>query len=93
MARPDKGHYVETLRARLTLWNAELAALEARTSARADLERAVAELRRLRDEAAAQTHAVERAGEPDWELLAANVEKEFEALGEAFGRTRSRFGE
>jgi len=90
---PTKGQYLETLRARLTLWNAELDELGKRAHARADLERVLAELRRLRDEAAEQTRAIERAGEPDWELLAGAVEKEFEALGDAFARARARFGE
>ncbi|MCL4798766.1 MAG: hypothetical protein KJ025_04210 [Burkholderiales bacterium] len=90
---PSKGQYVEMLRARLALWNAELDELGVRAQARADLERSVAELRRLRDQAAEQTRAIERAGEPDWELLASTAEKEFEALGDAFGRARARFGE
>ena len=87
-----KSEHVEMLRARLALWNAELEELRARAGGRADLERAVAELVRLRDAAAEQTKAIESAGS-GWERLISGVEKEFEALGDAFGRTRSRFGE
>ncbi|MCZ7566314.1 MAG: hypothetical protein M5U08_23005 [Burkholderiales bacterium] len=89
----SKSEYLETLGARLALWNAELAELASRARARADLEQALAELRRLRDDAAAQTRAIERAGESEWETLAGTAEKEFEALGAAFQRARSRFGE
>jgi hypothetical protein len=90
---PTKVQYLEMLKARLALWNAELDKLQADAGDRADLKKMVAELLRLRDDAAAQTQVIERAGEPDWELLAANVDKEFEALGDAFGRARARFGE
>ena len=87
---PTKIQYLEMLRARLALWNAELDALQARAGDRADLQKVVAELCQLRDDAAAQTQVIERAGEADWELLAPNVDKEFEALGDAFGRARAR---
>jgi len=90
---PTKIQYLEMLNARLALWNAELDELQARAGDRADLKKIVAELCRLRDDAAERTRVIERAGDPDWELLAANVDKEFEALGDAFGRARTRFGE
>jgi len=90
---PTKIQYLEMLRARLALWNAELDELKARARGHADLDSVVAELCRLRDDAAGQTQVIERASDPDWKLLAANVDKEFEALGDAFGRARARFGE
>lgn len=88
-----KDSYVETLRARLELWDAELAQLEAKARARAELAPDVAELRRLRDAAAAHTRAVAAAGNPDWEVLRDAAERDFGALGEAFGHARVRFGE
>jgi len=85
--------YVEALRARLALWDAELAQLEAKALAHAELAPDVAELRRLRDAAADHTRKVASAGNPDWEVLRDVAEKDFAALGEAFGRARARFGE
>ena len=90
---PTKIQYLEMLKARLALWNAELDKLQARAGDHADLKKVVEELCQLRDDAATQTQVIVRAGESDWELLAANVDKEFEALGDAFGRARARFGE
>jgi hypothetical protein len=85
--------YVETLRARLELWDAELAQLEAKALARTELAPDVAELRRLRNAAADHTRKVASAGNPDWEVLRDVAEKDFAALGDAFGRARVRFGE
>lgn len=90
--------YVEQLKARLDLWNAELSRLEAKAQgvqaeARAELERQASELRRRRDDAAEQMRRIQQAQEDAWEDLRSGTERAFAALGEAFERARGRFKE
>jgi hypothetical protein len=94
MSKRDR--YVEVLKARLDLWNAELDRLEATTSslhaeAKLELERQAAELRRRRDEALERVRQIQHAQEGAWEDLKSGAEQAFNAVGEAFERARARF--
>jgi hypothetical protein len=90
--------YVEKLKARLNLWDAELGRIDAKAHAaqadvRIELERIADELHRKRDEASRRMRKLEKAGEDSWDELKSGTESAFVALGKAFERTRERLGE
>ena len=90
--------YIDKLKARLDLWNAELGRIESKAHAaqadvRIELERIADELHRKRDEAGKRMRKLERSREDAWEDLKGGAESAFVKLGEAFERARQRFGE
>ena len=90
--------YMEKLKARLNLWNAELGRIDAKAHAaqadvRIELERIADELHRKRDEASRHVRKLERAREDAWDELKGGTESAFVALGKAFERARERLGE
>ncbi len=91
-----RDQYVELLKARLDLWNAEIDRVEERTKglqaeARAELERQASELRRHRDEAIERVRQIQQAQEGAWEDLKGGAERAFAAVGDAFEHARARF--
>lgn len=100
---------LERLRAQLTLWDAEITHLEetiqhlgsefqTAVQSEADdmlvmLEKELAALKQLQDEADQELRRMEQAGDPEWRIQGERAERALARLGTAFEQSRTRFGE
>jgi predicted nucleic acid-binding Zn-ribbon protein len=95
LAMSTRDQYVETLKAQLDKWNAEISALEERSAqARADIkaqyEKQLAGLHTRQSEAKTQLDAFRHASEDAWSELRAGMEKAWADLGEAVKAASAR---
>ncbi len=92
----SRDDFVETLKAKLDEWNAEIARLEAeagktRAELRARYAEELAEMRRLRDEAEARLGELLNTSQEGWERRRHEMEQAWADIAEGFRRAWSRF--
>jgi chromosome segregation ATPase len=88
--------YVETLKARIDEWNADIAKLEARAkeaeaSGRAEYHEQLNELRERRDEGLEQMKKAQESGDAAWDDMHAGFEAAWESISNAFQNAMRRF--
>ncbi len=92
----DRKVYIEKMKAKLDIWDADISRLEARAKvAKADMElkysNEIKRLKKQRKEAAEKLSELQTAGDGAWGDLKAGVESAWDSLGIAVSSAISRF--
>ena len=91
-----RDEYVEKMKSQLDTWNAELAkweakAREAQQEMRAEHEKQLAALYRLRDQSTEQIRQVQSAAGDAWQDLTRGADEAWAKMREAFEKAHSHF--
>lgn len=92
----DREIYIESMKAKLDKWNADIDQLEAKAKeAKADLKleytHEIDRLKAQRKEAVAKLTELQRTGEGSWDDLKTGIESAWDSLGTAVHSAISRF--
>jgi hypothetical protein len=88
--------YVEELKNKLDVWNADLAKWEekargAKNDLTIDYEMKLEDLRKLREDATAKLKEVQASGEEAWKELKGGADSAWAAMREAFDKAKTHF--
>ncbi len=92
----DRDEHLESFKAKLDDWNAEIDKLEeharqAQADAKAQYDKQVESLREMRDEAQSKFSEMQNASNEAWDVMLQGTEKAWQAWASAFEDARSKF--